>query len=308
MRLQQLEAIARRLDEQHPDYLYLAEQLAMARAGAIGEDEVQFFLQELTTPHRTIRNLSFYSAVQHRHEIDFLVIFPSLILCFEVKNMVGHLHFDMVASQLLRTRNDGIIERFPNPIEQLTRHMRVLSSLFPTIPINGAVIIANRRAIISSKSAPIPIFHADYVHSFIEKKLIQYNEPLLDLDEVYAQLLALHCSKKEPLTFTLAQLKQGVFCKRCSAKMRFVHGKFICLRCNMQDKYAHFQALNDFRLLMDTKITNQQFCQLCDIPSRHAAKRLLRFFPIIGDGKSSYYEIPEQILTMTQCEGHDSLI
>ncbi|WP_042475405.1 nuclease-related domain-containing protein [Bacillus ndiopicus] len=308
MRLQQLEAIVRRVSELHPNYLYFTEQLALANAGTSGEEEVYFHLQELTTPHRIIRNMSFLNDAQHRHEIDFIVIFPSFIMCFEVKNMAGQLHFDLEASQLIRTRADGVIERFPNPIEQINRHMRVLSPLFPNIPIIGAVVIANRRAIITSKPPDFPIFHADYVHSFIEKNLMQYTESILDLDKAYARLISLHSPRKEPLSFTLEQLKYGVFCKKCAIKMHFGRGKFICTRCQLQDKYAHFQALHDFRILVDTKITNQQFCQLCDISSRHAAKRLLRFLSIKQRGKYTYYAIPEQILTMNLDESNDSLM
>ncbi|WP_107838143.1 nuclease-related domain-containing protein [Metasolibacillus meyeri] len=305
MRLQQLEAIVRRVDELHPNYSYFKEQLAMVDAGISGENEVQFFLQELTVPHRIIRNLSFFSAQQQRHEIDFVVIFPSLIVCFEVKNMAGSLHFDAEASQLLRTRAD-VIERFPNPIEQLNRHLRVLSSLFPTIPIRGAVVIANRRAIITSKPLDFPIFHADYIPSFIEKSLLMYTEPVLCLDEVYHDLMSLHAPHKKPFSFSIEQLKYGVFCVRCTAKMHFAQGKFLCPHCRFQDRYACLQALHDFRLLVDTKITNQQFCRLCDLPSRYVAKRLLRFLPIVKRGKYTYYEIPEQIFMIGYEESHDS--
>ncbi|MEC1177338.1 nuclease-related domain-containing protein [Metasolibacillus meyeri] len=297
MRLHQLEAIVRRVSEVHPDYLYFKEQLVMVNAGISGEDEVQFFLQELVMPHRVIRNLSFLNTQQQRHEIDFVIIFASLILCFEVKNVAGTLHFDTDASQFLRTRAD-VTERFPNPVEQLNRHLRVISSFFPNIPIHGAVVIANRRAIIASKPLDFPIFHADYVLSFIEKNLVQYAEPLLDINEVYNDLMMLHSPKKESFTFTLKQLKRGIFCEKCMAKMHFVHGKFLCPSCRFQNKYAYFQALHDFRLLVDTKITNQQFCELCELTSRHVAKRLLQFFPVFYKGGYSYYEIPEQIFTI----------
>lgn len=156
MRLQQLEAIIRRIDAFHPDYLYFKEQLAMANVGVSGEDEVQFFLQELATPHRVIRNFSFFNAQQQRHEIDFIVIFPSLIVCLEVKNIAGTLHFDAESSQLLRTRADGVTERFANPIEQLNRHLRALSS-FPishfTVLLSSQIAVPSLRA-----SLPIPLF------------------------------------------------------------------------------------------------------------------------------------------------------
>ncbi|WP_107839819.1 nuclease-related domain-containing protein [Metasolibacillus meyeri] len=305
MRLHQLEAIVRRVSEVHPDYLYFKEQLAMVNAGISGEDEVQFFLQELAMPHRVIRNLSFLNMQQQRHEIDFVIIFASLILCLEVKNVAGTLHFDTDASQLLRTRAD-VTERFPNPIEQLNRHLRVLSSFFPDISIHGAVVIANRRAIIASKPLDFPIFHADYVLSFIEKNLVQYAEPLLDINKVYNDLMMLHSPKKESFTFTLKQLKRGIFCEKCMTKMHFVRGKFLCPSCRFQDKYAYFQALHDFRLLVDTKITNQQFCELCELPSRYVAKRLLKLLPTVKKGGHTYYEIPEQIFTMSPDKSSDS--
>ncbi|WP_342472122.1 nuclease-related domain-containing protein [Metasolibacillus sp. FSL H7-0170] len=298
MKYRQLEAIIRRVGDQHPDYHYFVEQYSLTAAGIAGEDEVFYFLQELAVPHRILRNFCIIDSALHMHEIDFIVIFSSLIICLEVKNMTGQLNFDIEASQLLRTRSDGVVERFPNPVEQLRRHTRFLSSLFPHVPIIGAVVIANRRAIIGNRSPHIPIFHTDYICSFIEKSLKQYSKPLLDLDVFYEKLIGLRSPPVKRFSFKLAQLKNGVFCSKCASKMDFVHGRFVCSHCHLQDKYAYFQALHDFRLLVDTKITNQQFCMLCDIPSRYAAIRLLKFFPVIKQGRHTYYEIPEQILTM----------
>ncbi|WP_042474347.1 nuclease-related domain-containing protein [Bacillus ndiopicus] len=306
MKYRQLEAIVRRVDEQYPDYHYFVEQYSLTTAGIAGEDEVFYFLQELTMPHRILRNFCIIDSALHMQEIDFIVIFSSLIICLEVKNMTGQLNFDVETSQLLRTRSDGVVERFPNPVEQLGRHTRFLSSLFPHVPIVGAVVIANRRAIIGSRSPHIPIFHADYIYSFIENSLKQYSRPLLDLDVFYEQHIELRSPPVKRFFFTLAQLKNGVFCSKCASKMAFVHGRFICSYCHFQDKFAYFQALHDYRLLVDTKITNQQFCKLCDIASRYVAKRLLAFLPVVKQGRATYYEIPEQILTMYPDKSHDS--
>ncbi|WP_107841018.1 nuclease-related domain-containing protein [Metasolibacillus meyeri] len=305
MKYKQLEVIIRRVDPYHPDYNYFVEQYALATAGIAGENEVFYFLQELAIPHRILRNFCTVDAASHKHEIDFVIILSSLIICLEVKNMTGQLDFDVEASQLLRTRSDSIIERFPNPVEQLTRHTRFLSSLFPQIPIVGAVVIANRRAIIGSRSPHTPIFHSDYIYSFIEKSLKQHAEPTLDIDVFYEQLIALQSLPLKPFSFTLAHLKSGVFCSKCTSKMHFIQGKFVCLNCHHQDKFAYFQALHDFRLLVDSKITNKEFCTLCGISSRYAAIRLLKFLPIIKQGRHTYYEIPEQISTMVQEESPD---
>ncbi|GLC88055.1 nuclease-related domain-containing protein [Lysinibacillus piscis] len=303
MKYRQLEAILRRVDEHYADYPHFVKQYALTTAGIAGEEEVFYFLQELTIPHQLLRNFCLVDYTGHRHEIDFIVIFSSFIICLEVKNITGQLDFNVETSQLLRTRSDGMIERFSNPVEQLVRHTRFLSTLFPHVPIVGAVVIANRRAIIGNHDSHIPIFHADYIHSFIEKNLNQYTKPILDIAVFHKQLTALHSPISKPFSFTLAHLKSGVFCAKCSVKMKFIQGKFVCSQCHHQDKLAHFQALHDFRLLVSSKITNQQFCQLCDITSRYAAKRLLKFLPVVQQGRATYYEIPEQILTMTSYEG-----
>ncbi|MCT6926257.1 NERD domain-containing protein [Metasolibacillus sp.] len=299
MKYKQLEAIMRRVDSQCPDYHYFVEQHALAAAGIAGENEVFYFLQELAMPHQILRNFCLIDFAAHRHEMDFLIIFSSFILCLEVKNIAGQLNFDVEASQLLRTRADGVIERFPNPVAQLTRHIRFLSSLFPHIPIVGSVVIANRRVIIGSRrNTHIPIFHADYLHSFIESSLKQYTKPVLQINTFYEQLLTMQAPTIKPFSFTLADFKKGVFCEKCSYKMHFIQGRFICSNCHHQDKFAHFQALADFRLLVDSKITNQEFRTLCEISSRYAAKRLLKYLPIIKQGRTTYYEIPEQIVTI----------
>lgn len=258
------------------------------------------FLQELAIPHQILHNFCLNDFAAHKHEMDFLFIFLSFILCLEVKNMTGRLDFDIEASQLLRTLADGVIERFPNPVAQLTRHIRFLSSLFPHIPIVGAVVIANCRAIIGSRrNTHILIFHADSLHSFIESSLKRYAKPVLQINIFYEQLLAMQAPMIKPFSFTLTDLKKGVFCEKCSSKMHFVQGRFICSNCHHQDKFAHFQALADFRLLVDSKITNKEFRTLCEISSRYAAKRLLKYLPMIKQGRTAYYKIPEQIVTIT---------
>ncbi|MEO4052581.1 nuclease-related domain-containing protein [Solibacillus sp. CAU 1738] len=308
MKLAQLAAIMRRLDTSHIDYQYCSEQHKMTVAGIAGENSVHYYLQELTVPHLLIRNLCLNGPSNHKYEIDFLLIFPSFLICLEVKNITGILDFDDEASQLLRTRADGSVDRFQNPIEQITRHVRLLSTMLPNVPIESAVVIANRNAIINKKSPRIPIFHADYVTSFIEHNFEKYNQNTIDMHEIYHTFTRNHILNSINIKFKLQQLKIGVFCPKCdfNQEMIFRSGTFICPRCRIKDKYAHFYALEDYRLLVDNKISNEQFRKLCNIPSRDAAKRLLSKLAIFKHARYTYYEIPAQILTMYHNKSNDS--
>ncbi len=308
MKFAQLVAIIRRLDTSHIDYPYWFEQYKMLAAGIAGENSVYYHLQELTVPHLLIRNLCINNPSNHKHEIDFLLILSSLIICLEVKNIAGKLDFDDEASQLLRTRADGSINRFQNPIEQIIRHGRLLSSMFPNTPIKSAVVIANRNAIIDKKSSRIPIFHADYVTSFIEHQLELYKQNSINMHAIYHTLMQHHTENSLNIKFTLDQLKFGVFCPKCdfNQEMIFKSGTFICPICRVKDKYAYFYALEDYRLLVDYKISNEQFRILCNLSSRDAAKRLLSKLAIFKQARYTYYEIPAQILTMHPDKRYDS--
>lgn len=309
MKIDQLEAIERRLKESHEDYQYWSERQKLTAAGIAGENAVCYYLQELTVPHLLFRNFFIKGHSNHTHEIDFILLFPNLIICLEVKNITGTLDFDDEASQLLRTRADGSVERFQNPCEQLLRHIRLLSSFFPNTPIEGAIVVANRNAIIGKRKSRIPIFHADHLTSFIEQQLEQYKQFTINKEAIHSTLMHKKLSNSLNVNFKLHQLKLGVLCPMChfSYKMIFVSGSFICVNCRFKDKYAYLYAIKDYRLLVNDKISNEQFRLLCEIESRHAARRLLSILTIFKEGRYTYYEIPEQILSKHPDQSNNSI-
>ena len=58
--------------------------------------------------------------------------------------------------------------------------------------------------------------------------------------------------------------------------MQRLQFKWLCSICQHHDIKAHFQALQDYSLLIDNYITNQQAQRFLGLPNRHHVKRLLQ--------------------------------
>ncbi|WP_427109403.1 nuclease-related domain-containing protein [Lysinibacillus xylanilyticus] len=158
-----LEALKRRLFEEDPDFSYYNEQFRRFDAGFAGERRVDREWLELVCPYTflVLHNLILMNSAQHSHQLDTLFICSNFMLVVEIKNINGRLDFDDITHQCIRTKPDGTVEGFPNAITQTQRHMQFLKVIFQnySLPIEGAVIIANSSAIIASHPNTIPIFH-----------------------------------------------------------------------------------------------------------------------------------------------------
>jgi hypothetical protein len=73
-----------------------------------------------------------------------------------------------------------------------------------------------------------------------------------------------------------SDLLTGVCCPDCNyVPLIRVKKKWYCSSCDKFSKDAHINALRDYFLLFDSKITNQQFREFAQIKSHDTAKRLL---------------------------------
>lgn len=115
---------------------------------------------------------------------------------------------------------------------------------------------------------------------FFEK---QYSTPLLETKALRKLSRLLVKMNKIPTNYILtkyginkANLLTGVFGPNCNhvPLIRKKH-KWYCPLCGEFSKDAHINALKDYFLLFDSKITNQQFREFTHLTSHDTAKRLL---------------------------------
>ena len=300
MKLLQTTSLVRRLPMNHAHFPYWQDQLSLTVAGHYGEIIVQKFLQEVSVSYTLLQNLTTVSSVNASHEMDCIFICPHFVLVLEVKNITGTIDIDMNTGQLIRTKTDGKIDRFVNPVLQVNRHVKFLNAVLPYVPVVKGIVFANKQAYLRNIPKDEPIFHLQRLVSFIEELVERFQDQLLDVAKIYRQLHQLRIPQLLDLRISSNDFLRGVFCTSCTGRvvMHFQHGTFICPQCKSRDKDAHFIALAEYRLLCGETITNQALREWCGLKDRYVSTRLLKSLPKIGQYKGTVYEIPEQILNM----------
>ncbi|HET7656927.1 MAG TPA: NERD domain-containing protein, partial [Bacillales bacterium] len=88
------------------------------------------------------------------------------------------------------------------------------------------------------------------------------------------------------------EIEKGVHCPNCGfIPMTRKGGTWRCTECKYAHKLAHLNALQDYRLLMRTDITNQQLRDFLLLSSKSTARNLLMNMNLnhTGDTKGRKY-------------------
>jgi hypothetical protein len=154
MKIQQYEALLRRLLKRHELIPEIETELKRRYKGYKGELSVDYYTKLLTVENkeaRVFQNLRL-SYGPHFFQIDTLLIFPHFALILEVKNISGTLIFDPDREQMVRVYNEKE-EGFQCTIAQVKRHRIQLmqwmkSRKLPSIPIEYFIVVSNPATII----------------------------------------------------------------------------------------------------------------------------------------------------------------
>lgn len=90
----------------------------------------------------------------------------------------------------------------------------------------------------------------------------------------------------------------GVMCPDCfTLGMERKHGSWICSKCNFKSKDAHVQAICDYFLLLDSKISNRKCCEFLHLSSPFIAHYLLSTMNLShsGSNKGRFYFLSDSI-------------
>lgn len=304
-----LSSLLRRLHESEHDYSHYEDQHDRIKIGLNGELRIDQFWQELTHPHQhfLFHNYTFYNHSGFSHQIDTLFLCPNFILIAEIKNIHGRIDLLENHHQFTRTRQDGTIDGFYNPHDQLYRHQRHLQQLLLkynyTIPIESIIILASTKTIIGEYESNIPIIHASGLQAQVDKLYKKYESIAINVEQIQklaTLLLQLHQPKQHQIKFNKEKLIKGVLCSQCLCKkpMNYYYGSWLCTYCGWKDQKIFLDTLQDYRLLFGPKVTNQQLKDFCFIDCDQKTRHLLRRWKIPSEGsnKGRYYLIPEDIL------------
>lgn len=271
----------------------LETEISKMGAGFRGEDSIIYFLNML--PNRKECHVLHDLRIPHEStffQLDTLILNPTYILIIEVKNISGILFYDHIFSQLLRTKN-GIEEPFQDPIAQVERQKYQLENWFsknklPTVPIETLVVMTHSQSVLRTND----------VSSRISKKVVhsvQLLDRIMQLQKKYKQHVLLSREVMNKLTRRLIQehtprdvdlferykiskdmIIKGVQCTECLAfDMKKGYRSWNCPHCSHSSKTSHLKALNDYSLLIQPTITNQQARDFLKLSSVSAASKLL---------------------------------
>jgi hypothetical protein len=310
LRIKKLEVMQRRLIQNHPRFLSIEDELGGRLAGHYGEQSNDYFLKPfLSNGYSALHDLRL-NAHDSFFQTDTLLLSPRYLLILEVKYITGTLIFDHL-NQVIRLRDDGTEEAFKNPIFQVKRQQSHLNEWLrkyrvPNIPIRSLVVMSNPKTIIkappSNKEVPKYITHSPYLQERIHVFDKTYTTEHISKKELtkLSKLFVRNHTPDNPDLIKRFQIEEkditkGVYCTKCSF-MPIVrkYGAWFCPKCLYKSVDLHLPTLEDYALLYGETISNSQFRDFLQLPSRHMAKRLLTSMDLtsIGVNKGRKYVLP----------------
>ncbi|SOC13538.1 nuclease-like protein [Ureibacillus xyleni] len=300
-------ALVRRLDKNHEYFDYYVNLSNRLQAGYKGELFVDRQLIEITHPekHFLLFNYECINEFGFSHQIDTLLLTPEFLLIIEIKNISGRVDYDEDKHQLTRTLIDAT-ESFTNPFTQVKRHgqyfFRLLKRLKISLPIEYAIVCSNPSTIIGTIPKHPPFFHASGLQFYLNKleakhKSVVTHSKLIELSKYLISNL-----KRQEVKNNIdpSNIKKGVLCEMCNYKfqMHYKAGFWCCPNCGVRNKNAILQSLDDYRLLVNKYITNQEFRDFFGVDSMQVISKLLARLGLTSEGekRGRRYIIPENIV------------
>ncbi|MEK5231726.1 nuclease-related domain-containing protein [Lysinibacillus sp. FSL K6-0232] len=290
-----VEAIIRRLPSTHPEYPYYYEHLQRILAGFAGEQrmDAEWLEIELPYPYYFLHGLQMINRSGSTHQIDTIFLYAHFVLILEIKNITGILSYHAPFSQFTRTTAEGVLESMADPFQQVARHVAWIKSLLQQerldLPVLSAVVIATKNGILTEGFREQPVFHVTGLRTHLQKWLQQYPQSEKDTKMLFRfamLLLSMHQKITKELKVPLQDIIKGVLCSRCAngQRLRYHYKKWLCPRCGVEEHNALHRALEDYRLLVGTMLTNKSFYEFFAIDSPNIAYKLLQQLPLKAEG------------------------
>lgn len=297
-----LEALLRRLPENHLRYADIGNELRKCRAGDNGERILANVFQKYQFPfeHYIFHDLNLQST--GKFQIDTLFLFKQGAAILEMKNIAGRISFPEEYNQITRTLENGQVDSFECPSVQLERNKMLLEDWFHShhvsIPIYQAVIFprphqqfGNLRkdlTLLFPLEIPIYLRRLSSLHPTID---------FLQLKDIAQKLIATNREYDPfPLTNTYgihpSELLTGVRCIQCdSYGMQSIYNGWGCQQCGNVDPNAHVQALAEYFMLIDYRISNKECRYFLRLDNQQKAKRILGQLgiPSTGEKRGKFY-------------------
>lgn len=298
-----LQALLRRIPENHAQNTFIKDALGRTLAGYKGELQVDYQLSHIPEEDYHI----FYDlrllGRQSFFQIDTLLISKKLIITLEIKNMSGTLLFDQNFHQLIRLR-DGEEERFADPLSQIYRHKKELEywlgkNRLPSLPITSLVVISSPYTIIKSTGSTKAIIPKEYLLQKIPQIEYSYQKEILSEKEfrkMSRHFIRQHTPNLESILTRFdtkpIELYKGVHCTSCNfLPMQKTYGSWFCPSCKTYSKAAHLQSLEDYFFLFGQSMTNTEAKEFLRIKKSYTVTRILQNLHLPYDKKHRSYQL-----------------
>lgn len=273
------------------------------KSGYIGERRLDREWKDASINGIFFHDFTCFNEASHCHQIDTIFVCKHFVLVIEVKNITGRIDFNPKTRQLVRRLEDGSIEAFNSPIDQVKRHRQLLENhfmmLLDFIPVEAAVVITNPKCFIGEIGNEIPMFAVDGLRSVLEEMVARHKHVTLNMKQVRTSLENLYRPFTSQPWRKDIPIRTGVLCLNCNGKMQPIKNGFKCSNCGIFDsnQLALRRTLHDYRVLFGSNISNKDFRKFTEIDSRFTAYGILNRLLLNKNyaGRSSKYFIPEDI-------------
>ncbi|MBB4823227.1 putative Zn-ribbon and HTH transcriptional regulator [Sporosarcina luteola] len=301
-RLQALLALERRLPHNHPLYRQIAQHKYDRQAGYAGELEYDKYLIEFkpTYSHAILHDITLRQDGIY-FQMDSVLITPGEIILSEIKNIAGRVIVKPNPLQFIRESSTGDRTAMRNPVTELERKTQLLKQWMQErgidMPVRCLVVFAYENELVIEATSPVEILFTYEVPIYLRQLEFKHLISNRQLHNIARALKQNDCPFiPTPLIQTYKldskEIKPGIHCPNCNyTGMRWIKEAWHCPKCRHHNRMEHTEAIIDWFLLMDNKLTNQQFCNFFGVPNRHIARRMLvrSGVQLVGTRKSAHY-------------------
>ncbi|AQQ54253.1 NERD domain-containing protein [Planococcus lenghuensis] len=293
------EALLRRLPEQHPEWGRIMEGLESVRAGFGGEVHFDGIMDHFSPAyaHVVLRDLALPGP--YWCQADTLVITRSCIFLLEVKNMQGKLYFKSNPAALHQVKSDGTLKIHDCPVIQvrttmlkIERFMRNAGILLPVIPL---IVVAYPSQVVEQPPADMRLLAAREVNYHLSKmdlgKALISEADMLTLGRLLVSAHRDYDPSPVIRTFKIHpdDVTVGVCCSNCGRfSMEYAARRWKCGSCHAYSTDAHYQAIDDWFMLLKTDISTRECQQFLGVKRADVAKRMLKSFDLAESGSKKY--------------------
>ena len=294
------------LSRRFPANKDFAEKYRNLCAGMIGELLVDREMDELVIDddHFIFRNYESKSHTQRSIQIDTLYVSKKFILTLEAKNIAGHVRFDQMHHQFIRTKDSGEVVNFTNPVNQSIRHQQWLQQqllmLNIRLPIISYIIFTNPSTIISSPPSLMPIFHLSGLRYELPKWNRTYKESINDnqLLKIKQHFYKIYNRKAFAMPLDSETITKRILCPYCQSELYYHNTLLRCPQCT-NPIHSNFikEVLNEYRVIWGEAISVQEFASYFCFRSTKSAYRVIKQIGLqkVNSTKRAKYLIPTNI-------------